>query len=688
MKNLLLLLLFALPTIAWTQCNTSNATDCDCLDGSDDCDLLPDILASHDLLADPEYQPESVGLLGVSVSTPNLGHGPLRVFPTDYFICGGDTVYSPGGLDECPDGSAPHQIINQRIYHKNGTEMTYWERNAGTVTYHPTHGHFHVDDWGVYSLRIPVEGVENPLEWPIIGEGSKLGFCLMDYGTCTGYYGYYRDADNNIVTTAAAPNSGLGGGNFSCGITNQGISCGQLDIYHYWLDGMNIILPPGICNGDYKIVVQVDPNNYFLEENDENNVMVADITLTEQLEDITELPITITGDASVSDDVIQKCGEDVITLSVTPIGTSYLWNNGATTSSITVTEPGSYNCTISRTCGDITTSTIEVTNYEMSAPVIDPVELVCAGTSTEINATASGEIIWYDAAVGGSVIGSGATLSTSDLFETTSYFAANTDIAFSAEGTAEPHEITGGSPYSEASYNGYLVFDVTTEFTLISVKVYTDTPGDRTIELRNAGGTVLQSATVNIPTGESTATLNFDIAPGSEYVLGTNTATNLSSFGYEGPRLERASTDAGATITYPYNVGGLATITESSYEARYYYFFDWEYNAEKSCTSARTEVTVNVEECTGISEVAGIKGLAIYPNPNNGNFNVQFETNTTKNLTIQVSNTLGQIVYSNNYTNASGVQTYTLQLQHLAKGIYTLGIISDGKAVNKQVVIE
>nr|MBP9190730.1 T9SS type A sorting domain-containing protein [Chitinophagales bacterium] len=266
--------------------------------------------------------------------------------------------------------------------------------------------------------------------------------------------------------------------------------------------------------------------------------------------------------------------------------------------------------------------------------------------------------------------------------------AANTDIAFSAEGTAEPHEITGGSPYSEASYNGYLVFDVTTEFTLVSVKVYTDTPGDRTIELRDAGGTVLQSATINIPSGESTATLNFDIALGSGYVLGTNTATNLSSFGYEGPRLERASTDAGATITYPYNVGGLATITESSYVDRYYYFFDWEYISEKSCTSARTEVTVNVEECTGISEVAGIKGLAIYPNPNNGNFNVQFETNTTKNLTIQVSNTLGQIVYSNNYTNTSGVQTYTLQLQHLAKGIYTLGIISDGKAVNKQVVIE
>lgn len=688
MKKLILLLLFALPTIAWTQCNTGDATDCDCLDGSDDCDLLPDIKASYDLLADPTYQPEYVGSLGVSVATPNLGHGPLRVLPTDYYVCGGDTIYSPGGLDACPDGDAPHQIIKQRIYHKTGTAMSYWERDAGTMTYHPAHGHFHVDDWGIYTLREPVDGVDNPLDWPIIGEGSKLGFCLMDYGSCTGYSGYCRDEDNNIVTTAGAPNTGLGGGNYSCGISNQGISCGRLDIYHYWLDGMNIPLPEGICNGDYKIVVQVDPYNYFLEENDENNVMVADITLTDQPEDITDMPITVTGDAAVSDGVIQKCGEDMVTLSVASIGSGYTWSTGETTSSITVTEPGIYYCTISRSCGDIISASMEVTNYDVSAPVIEPAEIICEGTSATITASATGDITWYDAAVGGSVLGTGSTLNTPDLYATTQYYAANTDIAFSAEGSAEPHDMTGGSVYSENSYNGYLVFDVTTAFTLVSVKVYTDTPGDRTIELRNSGGTVLQSATVNIPSGESAVTLNFDIEPGTDYVLGTNTATNIASFGYEGPRLQRANADAAATISYPYNVGGLASITESSFEARYYYFFDWTYSAEKVCTSARTEVTVNVEACTGISEVAGIKGLEIYPNPNDGNFNVQFELDATKELTLRLTNALGQVVYFNNYSDVAGMLNYQMQLQDLAKGVYVFEIVSDGKAVNRQIIIE
>ena len=76
MKKCYLLLLLVLPASVWAQCNLSNATDCDCLDGSDACDLLPDITVSYDLLANPTYQPEYDGELGVSISTPNIGHGP------------------------------------------------------------------------------------------------------------------------------------------------------------------------------------------------------------------------------------------------------------------------------------------------------------------------------------------------------------------------------------------------------------------------------------------------------------------------------------------------------------------------------------------------------------------------------------------------------------------------------------
>ena len=100
----------------------------------------------------------------------------------------------------------------------------------------------------------------NPLNWPIVGDGAKVGFCLMDYGTCTYYNGHCRDSANNVWLNNNFPNWGLGGGQYNCSPVEQGISVGHTDIYSENLDGMWIDIPPGTCNGDYYIVIEVDPN--------------------------------------------------------------------------------------------------------------------------------------------------------------------------------------------------------------------------------------------------------------------------------------------------------------------------------------------------------------------------------------------------------------------------------------------
>ncbi len=279
--HLILLLTLLIPAIFFAQpCTVNDATGCVCEDGSTDCYLLPNIKLSYDLLADPSVNPETPGLLRVSVSTPNVGHGPLRVIASNNFVCGVDTFFN-SSINVCPDGSTPSQLVQQRIFRKQGNTMTYEDRWAGTMTYHPSHGHAHFDDWGVYTLRIPDPNEPNPLNWEMVGEGAKLGFCLMDFGSCQYYNGHCRDDNDNILTTNT-PNYGLGGGGYSCGATNQGISVGWTDIYYQYLDGMYIDIPNGVCNGDYSIVVHVDPHNVLVEENDDDNVMVAPITLTRQ----------------------------------------------------------------------------------------------------------------------------------------------------------------------------------------------------------------------------------------------------------------------------------------------------------------------------------------------------------------------------------------------------------------------
>ncbi len=240
-----------------------------------DCDLLPDIQIGHPPFYDLgatygviEYSQTGHGVdngrLKVSVSTPNPGFGPLEIHTTNVFVCGTDTFVGTAP-SICPDGiSYPRILINQRIYHKNANNMTYYDRAAGTMTYHPTHSHMHVDNWGNYTLRTRDTTELNPLNWPILGFGTKLAFCVMDYGTCSGWANHCLDtAGNSLNNNSDFPNYGLGGGYYNCSSVVQGISAGYLDIYWTSLDGMWIDIPPGTCNGDYWIVTEVDPNQIF-----------------------------------------------------------------------------------------------------------------------------------------------------------------------------------------------------------------------------------------------------------------------------------------------------------------------------------------------------------------------------------------------------------------------------------------
>ena len=689
MKKILLLLLAAAPFVVQSQCTTTNATDCDCLDGSNDCDLLPDITSSDDLLMDAGSLIENPGEILLSVGTPNIGHGPLKVVATDYYVCGGDTIFDAGGLETCPDGSAPHQIIDQRIYHKNGTTMTYWDRNAGSMTYHPDHGHFHTDNWGVYTLRKPVDGVDDPTEWPILGYGTKMGFCLMDLANCASpsHYGHCREDDGTVITNDIE-NYGLGGGEYNCAITQQGISVGYLDIYDYYLDGMTIDVPAGVCNGDYYIVVEIDPNGNYLEESDNNNVSAVPFTLTDQPEDVTSLPVNYSGGSMITPGTLTICASESIELSTSPIGISYTWSNGATTNTITVTESGEYYCFVERECGDLYTDTITIEFIETTPPTIAAVEAVCAGSPAMITATADGVVNWYDAAIGGTLLGTGTTLTTADLFENTTFYAENIDETITYIDAYVGQVDHEGSNYSTGSpYNGYEIFDAYEDITLSSVKVYTDYPGERQIELRNAADVVVESLLIDIPSGTTIIDLNFDVPAGTGYRLGTNDAVNDDTFGEISPFLKRSN----AGTDYPYNIDGLISITNSSFdESRFYYFYDWHVTGTGifACPSERASVAVEVKVCSAIGDISSLNSFNVYPNPANTEFNISLNTTPVEELIITVTNVTGQQIFNKTISNATGEINVPVNISGNASGVYLVKVVSEGNAVSKNIIVE
>ncbi len=259
-------------------CGTGNPGGCQCPDGiSSDCDLFPDMTASA-LIIQSQHT-EYPGHIAVANATPNIGWGPLEVRGIQSCFFNGAPVSC--STVTCPDGSTPKQLVNQRIYHRNGNTMTHYDHPAGTMSFHPTHNHFHIDDWSLFSLRV---ATPNPdaRTWPIIGTGTKQSFCLINLGDCDSYPGYCVYTTGAIVYKTNVPNADFGVVS-GCDSTQQGIRVANLDIYSEGLNYPGIILPSGICNEQYYIVSITDFNNNFIESDENNNWVKVPITLTHQL---------------------------------------------------------------------------------------------------------------------------------------------------------------------------------------------------------------------------------------------------------------------------------------------------------------------------------------------------------------------------------------------------------------------
>jgi hypothetical protein len=68
-----------------------------------------------------------------------------------------------------------------------------------------------------------------------------------------------------------------------------------------------------------------------------------------------------------------------------------------------------------------------------------------------------------------------------------------------------------------------------------------------------------------------------------------------------------------------------------------------------------------------------LKGLRIYPNPIINKLNINFEMNIVENYYVQITNTLGQTIYSKD----SLTQKQEMDLSFLESGIYYLRVEVD-----------
>ena len=77
----------------------------------------------------------------------------------------------------------------------------------------------------------------------------------------------------------------------------------------------------------------------------------------------------------------------------------------------------------------------------------------------------------------------------------------------------------------------------------------------------------------------------------------------------------------------------------------------------------------------------GIKALSVFPNPNNGNFNVKFQTNDTTDLELRVFDLRGRKIYSNSF-EARRHFNETINLETAKAGVYLM-TVSGGESQQK-----
>ena len=290
-------------------------------------------------------------------------------------------------------------------------------------------------------------------------------------------------------------------------------------------------------------------------------------------------------------DVTQTCSGLVHFTDLTSgTPTSWLWNFGDGGTS-TLENPthqylsaGTFSVSLKATnsLGNNTnTKTNYITDNQPAGPTAPNVSHCGAGTFS-LSATTTNHVDWQDST--GVVVSMLNPFVTPSLTHNTTYWVQDTIPNANANvGPVSNTALSTTGGYFSNSTDRYLTFDAIAAFTLVNVTAYAQGAGSRTIELRNSGGTVLQSATVNMAAGANIVTLNFNVPVGTNYELGINGTANLYR-----------NNDGGNINYYPFTLAGVVSITGSNAGAGYYYYFyNWAVQSGY-CLSQTTPVTAIV----------------------------------------------------------------------------------------------
>lgn len=351
-----------------------------------------------------------------------------------------------------------------------------------------------------------------------------------------------------------------------------------------------------------------------------------------------------------------------LTLDAGTSGMMYMWSTGATTQTIEVTASGTYSVMITNLGGCMVMDTINVT--------VNPGTItVDLGMDTTIT-TCTHETITLDAGITGALYtwNTGTTAQTYvvtttgiyyvDVMDTLGCMASDTVMVTIIDNTIDldlgPDTTVCGCILLTAPGGG-------TMYTWCNGSDYQQinacTSGTYCVTVSN--GTCMASDTVVITINTPpTVDLGMDTIVVSGSVL----------------------LDAGVAASYMWNTGATTQTLLVTVSGTYYVTITDVFG----CTATDTViVTIPV----GVEE-AFADAVSIYPNPTESSININLGAFATTASAVKVSNTLGQVVYSEAASQLKQNAVKTIDLKGNEPGIYFITIQSGNHLVTKRIVLQ
>jgi len=100
-----------------------------------------------------------------------------------------------------------------------------------------------------------------------------------------------------------------------------------------------------------------------------------------------------------------------------------------------------------------------------------------------------------------------------------------------------------------------------------------------------------------------------------------------------------------------------------------------------------TTADVTSGTTTSVENMIAQNSVSIYPNPASTFATIVLNNYSNEDLSVNVVNTLGEVVYANSYGNVNGQQMLNIDLSTLSNGVYMVNVMNGGKITTERMVV-